>query len=109
FRVENGELRVRMTSGLDRFYTILDQTDSDAERRLADQLLVSTGDDLAALISYESPLASDRTVVMVVAAQPEGVVKIADAVRSDELAPAVQGDLVVFKGNQLSSFRVGSQ
>ena len=109
FRVENGQLRVRMSSPVERFYTILDTRDPDAERRMADQLLVSTGDDLAALVSYESPLSSDRTVVAVVAAQPQGVLEVSNAVRSTELRPVVQGDLVVMRGNQLSSFRVGGE
>ena len=109
FRVENGQLRVRMSSPIERIYTILDTRDPDNERRMADQLLVSTGDDVSALVSYESPLAEDRTVVAVSAAQPDGVVDLANAIRSTELRPVVQGDLVVLRGNQLSSFRVGGE
>ena len=105
FSVQGGQLKVRMANGIERWFTSMDSTD---ERQQADQLLMTTGDDLAGLISFESPKASDRTVVMLAASRPEGVSRIASAVRSKDLIPAVQGDLVVLKGNRLSSFRVGA-
>jgi len=109
FRVEAGQLRVRMATPIERLYTILDRSDQEAERELADQLLMSTGEDLAGLISFESPLQSGRTVVMLTASEDAGIVKLAKSILSKELAPVVQGDLVVLKGNKLSSFRVGEQ
>lgn len=109
FRVEGGQLRVRQSGTIDRFYTLFDSEGVDDERNKADQLLMTTGDDLSGLLSFESPLSEDRTVVMVVASEPRGVLTVANAIRSRDLQPQVQGDLVILKGNKLSSFRVGSE
>ncbi len=109
FRVEGGQLRVRQASGIDRLYTLFDSEGAEDERNKADQLLMTTGDDLTGLVSFESPLAADRTVVMLLASEPRGVLRLSNAIRSRDLQPRVQGDLVVLKGNQLSSFRVGAE
>src|SRR5690606_37438788 len=61
------------------------------------------------LVSFESPLRSGRSVVAATAQSPAGVVRMTTAARSLELAPSIQGDLVVLKGNEISSFRIGEQ
>ena len=63
-RVEGGHLRVGMTSPLDRVYTVLDPNAAQ-ERERVDQLLVSQGDNLAAMIGLQSPLNSSRSAVII--------------------------------------------
>ena len=50
-RVDGGRLRVGVTSSLDRVYTVLDPN-AEEERQRVDQLLVSQGDNLSAMIGH---------------------------------------------------------
>jgi hypothetical protein len=110
FQVDQGRLRVRLAATSSRFEAIVGGSpQGEQERRLADELLTSSGEDMANLVSFESPLNDGRTVVAAAAQSPAGLVRLTTAVKSPDLAPSVQGDLVVLKGNEITSFRVGEQ
>jgi cellulose synthase (UDP-forming) len=107
-RVDGGRLRVGVTSPIDRVYTVLDPN-AEEERQRIDQLLVSQGDSLAAMIGMESPLRSNRSVVMITGASPDKEMTIVNTFRNRDLAPLVQGDLMVATGGKVTSFRIGSE
>lgn len=111
-QVEEGRIRVRSASVIDRLYTIMDPDVSyrarAREREGADELLVSAGSDLAMLLGFESPARSGRTAVVLTGTESRGMLGMTNAVRSRDLVPLIQGDMVVLKGNRLSSFRVGN-
>ena len=107
-RVDGDRLRVRLTSPIDRIFTALDPA-QEANRERIDQLLVSQGDDLAALVGMESPLTAARSVVFITGSRPEKLMTVLDTFRNGELAPLIQGDLMVASGGKVTSFRVGSE
>jgi cellulose synthase (UDP-forming) len=107
-RVEGGRLRVALTSAINRVYTILDPNAAQ-ERERVDQLLVSQGDNLAAMIGMESPLHSGRTAIIITGSTPEKQLAVISTFRNRDLNPLIQGDLMVATGGKVTSFRVGSE
>jgi cellulose synthase (UDP-forming) len=107
-RVDGGNLRVGMTSPLDRVYTILDPN-AEQERQRVDQLLVQQGDNLSAMIGMRSPLDSSRSVVIITGSSPEKLLTVINTFHSRELNPSIQGDLMIANAGRVTSFRVGSE
>ena len=107
-RVDGQRLRVGVSSSIDRVYTVLDPN-AEEERQRVDQLLVSQGDNLAAMIGMESPMRSGHSVVMITGSTPEKEMTIVNTFRNRDLSSLVQGDLMVATGGKVTSFRVGSE
>jgi cellulose synthase (UDP-forming) len=107
-RVEGGHLRVGMTSALDRVYTILDPN-AEAERTRVDQLLVSQGDNLAAMIGLASPLSSSHSAVIITGSSPDKLLTVINTFRNRDLNPSIQGDLMIAGSGRVTSFRIGSE
>ncbi|HTW54678.1 MAG TPA: UDP-forming cellulose synthase catalytic subunit [Stellaceae bacterium] len=107
-RVEGGHLRVGMTSALDRVYTVLDPN-AQAERQRVDQLLVSQGDNLAAMIGLQSPLHSGRSAVIITGSSPDQLLTVIRTFRNRELNPLIQGDLMIAGSGRVASFRIGDE
>ncbi|HTZ35082.1 MAG TPA: cellulose biosynthesis cyclic di-GMP-binding regulatory protein BcsB, partial [Stellaceae bacterium] len=107
-RVENGRLRVGMTSPLDRVYTVLDPN-AQQERERVDQLLVSQGDNLAAMVGMQSPLNSSRSAVLITGSSPDKLLTVIGTFRNRELNPSIQGDLMVAGPGRVTSFRIGNE
>src|SRR5262249_26981781 len=107
-RVDNGHLRVGMTSALDRVYTVLDPN-TQAERDRVDQLLVSQGDNLAAMIGLRSPLNSSRSAIMITGSRPDKLLTVIGTFRNRDLNPSIQGDLMIASAGRVTSFRIGDE
>ena len=107
-RVDNGHLRVGMTSALDRVYTVLDPN-AEAERQRVDQLLVSQGDNLAAMIGLQSPLNSSRSAVIITGSSPDKLLTVIGTFRNRDLNPSIQGDLMIAGSGRVTSFRIGDE
>jgi hypothetical protein len=107
-RVDAGRLRVGMTSALDRVYTMLDPN-AEQERQRVDQLLVSQGDNLAAMIGLQSPLNSSRSAVIITGSNPDKLLTVINTFRNRELNPSIQGDLMIAGSDRVTSFRIGNE
>jgi len=107
-RVENGHLRVGLTSPLDRVYTVLDPN-AQQERDRVDQLLVSQGDNLAAMIGLQSPLNSSRSAVIITGSSPDKLLTVLGTFRNRDLNPSIQGDLMIAGAGKVTSFRIGNE
>jgi len=107
-RVENGHLRVGLTSALDRVYTALDPN-AAAERQRVDNLLVAQGDNLAAMIGLQSPLNSSRSAVIITGSTPDKLLTVINAFRNRDLNPSIQGDLMIAGSGRITSFRIGNE
>ncbi|HEY1607776.1 MAG TPA: cellulose biosynthesis cyclic di-GMP-binding regulatory protein BcsB, partial [Paraburkholderia sp.] len=68
---------------------------------------IATTGPLAALVGFESPLASKRSVVAVVATSPAQFGSVLDGLQDDARVANVRGDLAVFREDQIDSLRVG--
>ncbi|MFT8641576.1 MAG: UDP-forming cellulose synthase catalytic subunit [Acetobacter orientalis] len=61
----------------------------------------------AALISAQSPLASGRSVVVLVAGNPQGLNTLINTIEDPTLERGIQGDLTFVAGNTISASRSG--
>jgi cellulose synthase (UDP-forming) len=107
-RIDNGRLRVGMTSPLDRVYTVLDPN-AEQERQRVDQLLVQQGDNLAAMIGLQSPLSSSHSAVIITGSSPDKLLTVIGAFRNRDLNPSIQGDLMIAGSGRVTSFRIGDE
>src|SRR5215469_7896804 len=107
-RVDNGRLRVGITSAIDRVYTVLDPN-SEQERQRVDQLLVQQGDNLAAMIGLQSPLSSSRSAVIITGSSPDKLLTVIGTFRNRDLNPSIQGDLMIAGSGRVTSFRIGDE
>jgi hypothetical protein len=107
-RVDNGHLRVGMTSALDRVYTALD-LNAEAERERVDQLLISQGNNLAAMIGLRSPLSSSHSAVIITGSSPDKLMTVIGTFRNRDLNPSIQGDLMIANAGRVTSFRIGDE
>jgi cellulose synthase (UDP-forming) len=107
-RVDNGRLRVGMTSALDRVYTMLDPN-TEAERERVDNLLVQQGDNLAAMIGLRSPLSSSHSAIIITGSSPDKLLTVIGTFRNRDLNPSIQGDLMIASAGRVTSFRIGDE
>jgi len=107
-RVDNGRLRVAMTSPLDRVYTALDPNAAQ-ERERVDQMLVQQGDNLAAMIGLQSPLNSSHSAVIITGSSPDKLLTVINTFRNRDLNPSIQGDVMIASAGRVTSFRIGTE
>jgi cellulose synthase (UDP-forming) len=109
-RLDGGRLRLRLrvSTPLRRMFTALDPAAPDSGEQ-ADQLLLSQGDDLAAMIGMQSPLRAGRSAVLITGSRPENLMTVLRTFDNRELAPLIQGDLMLANGDRVTSFRVGRE
>jgi hypothetical protein len=67
----------------------------------------SAGGNLAALSGFESPLHNGRSVVVLSATHPQALASVTQALVDPGKVREVRGDLVLFKGTVIQSFRIG--
>ena len=81
---------------------------SDADRqRAVSTLQAASTDSLAALVGFESPYTSHRSVVALIAGSGDTLETAIATVRDSEQAAFVQGDLAILTTGKVSSYRVG--
>ena len=97
-----------MTTAIDRVYTVLDPN-AQQERARVDQLLVSQGDNLAAMIGLQSPLNSSHSAVIITGSSPDKLLTVLSSFRNRELNPSIQGDLMIAGPGRVTSFRIGNE
>ncbi len=62
----------------------------------------------AGLVSFQSPMAANRTVVAVVSSSDDDMSEVLDALTTPDLAARIQGDMVTVEGDTVTSYRVAS-
>jgi hypothetical protein len=106
-QAEGNRLTVRLNDGMGDFRNLFGgERRGELERVSA--LLAAPGESLGALIGFESPLKSGRSVVALTGSSPAGLESMVIALRDPEQVPRVQGDLAVLSGGRVSAFRVTS-
>ena len=82
------------------------QTKPQAE--VASQEQINSDGSLAAIIGFESPLSSTRSVVAITAVAPEHLPQILDALDNDAQTDRMQGSVIFVRGNKVDSELVGN-
>lgn len=80
--------------------------DEDSKGRSPWQVDANTNGQLAALIGFESPLKSGRSVVAVSASNTEVAKNVVNAIEDDGLVSQIHGDVSFIRDRQIDSFQV---
>ena len=106
-QMEGNRLTVRLNDVLGDFRNLFGgERRGELERVSA--LLSNPGEALGALIGFESPLRSGRSVVALTGSSAAGMEAMVIALRDPEQVPRVQGDTALLSGGRVQAFRVGS-
>lgn len=101
-----GGAQLRTAGALDRLRARFDGRDLDGARHHAARMLAQAGKGLAAMISFESPLAAERTVLMFTALEPARLPALVEAMADPARLPYLGGDLALLNGEQLSAYEL---
>jgi hypothetical protein len=102
-----GRRTIRWPGPLQRLVNSWEDEDREAEMKKIAEILSATRGDLAALVSFESPLAQARTVVTIAAAQAGSMEALLNTLVSPEKLPAIQKDVSIIRGDTILSAWVG--
>ena len=75
----------------------------------AGRVVLEAGRSLGLIMSFESPLSSKRTVVVMTAGTPKRLTEVANLFTDAGKAQFVRGDLVLFNGDQVNNYLLGPQ
>ncbi len=108
-RLSGNRLQLALPSALDTTVARLFGDRQDVDRQRAFSGLSATLDtNTAILVGSESPLASGRSLVALLAGSPQVLETMVSTLRDTEQAPLLQGDLAVMTANKVTSYRVGA-
>lgn len=104
----NGERQVREPDAIWRPTYRWEQKDIQATPLPKSTLNVNDIGDLAALMAFESPLQTGRSVVFLYADKPVGLRKISDLLTDFERTSSVQGDFAVIDDKSINHAKVSA-
>lgn len=102
-----GQLQV--ATAMDRLRARFEGRDLDAARDHAVRVLGQTGASVAAILSFESPLAAGRTVVVFAAVQAARLPELSASLIEASLRPSIGGDLSLVKDRKISNYSLAPQ
>ncbi len=105
FQVSDERVSLKSASLYDFWHNIV-SGDWDRQERAAQRHLEGQ-ETFSGVLSYLSPLNSNRAVVAVTNSEDTALPSVVEDLASPQAARAARGDLLVFNGHQLSAFRVG--
>ncbi len=106
-QLEGNRLTVRLNDAFGDFRNLFGGERRGELERVAAQL-AAPGESLGALIGFQSPLNSSRSVVALTGTTPAGLEAMVTAMRDPEQVPRVQGDTAIFSGGRIQAFRVNN-
>lgn len=107
--IVNGVTRLNVLGPVERVRARWEGRDLAAAADHAGRVVVEAGRSLGAIMSLESPLASERTVVVMTAGDSRRLAEVASLFTEPGKAQFVRGDLVLFNGDQINNYLLGSQ
>ncbi len=107
--VVNGATSLKVIGPVERMRAKWQGRDIDAAMDHAGRVVLEAGRSLGAIMSFESPLSSDRTVVMFTAGDAKRLTEVANLYTESGKSQFVRGDLVLFNGDQINNYLLGNQ
>jgi cellulose synthase (UDP-forming) len=106
--VEGNRLSVALPDALQSIRYVFGAPEGRSDREQASAALAAPGDSLGALIGFESPLRSGKSVIALTGATPAGMEAMVAALRDPEQIARVQGDMALLTGGRVVSYKIGS-
>ena len=81
--------------------------DLDNVERRSGELLAAAGNGFGAMMQFESPLSSGRSVVVMTAGDSRGLLSLTEGLNKSDIRSKYQGDLILIKGDNIVSALIG--
>ena len=107
--VTNGATNLKVIGPIERLHAKWQGRDIDSALSHAGHVILEAGRSLGAVMSFESPLSSNRTVVMFTAGDAKRLTEVANLYTETGKSQFVRGDLVLFNGDQINNYLLGDQ
>ena len=105
----NGETKLKVIGPIERLRAKWQGRDLEGATEHAGHVILEAGRSLGAIMSFESPLSSKRTVVVITAGDSKRLTAVANLFTEPGKSQFVRGDLVLFNGNQVNNYLMGGQ
>ncbi|WP_422514997.1 UDP-forming cellulose synthase catalytic subunit [Sphingomonas sp. 3-13AW] len=104
---QNGRLQVRKSGPIMRAVQFVSPDSRDGDEQVEETLY--SADSFTGIVSFQSPFDTDRTVVALLASNPVNLPQMVAGLADVDINAAVQGDLSIFTGDDMTSFAVGGR
>ena len=105
----NGETKLKVLGPIERLRAKWQGRDLQGAIDHAGHVILEAGSSLGAIMSFESPLSSNRTVVVITAGDSKRLTAVTNLFTEPGKSQFVRGDLVLFNGNQVNNYQLGDQ
>ena len=105
----NGETKLKVLGPIERLRAKWQGRDLQGAVNHAGHVILEAGRSLGAIMSFESPLSSNRTVVVLTAGDSKRLTAVANLFTEPGKSQFVRGDLVLFNGDQVNNYLLGDQ
>ena len=99
--------RLQLPKGFLRILARWGGKDIDDVERRSGELLAATGNGFGAMMQFESPLSSGRSVVVLTGGDGKGLLNLTDGLNKSDIRSKYQGDLVLVRGENVVSALIG--
>lgn len=105
----NGETKLKVLGPIERLRAKWQGRDLQGAVDHAGQVILTAGSSLGAIMSFESPLSSNRTVVVITAGDGKRLTAVTNLFTEPGKSQFIRGDLVLFNGDQVNNYALGGQ
>ena len=107
--VSGGVTRLRVIGPVERLRARWESRDIEAASEHAGRVILQAGRSLAAMMSFESPMSSGRSVVVITAGDGDRLAELAAVLTDPGKTQFLRGDLVLLNGDEINHYVMGSQ
>ena len=107
--IASGQSKLRVVGPTERLRAKWEGRDVAGAAEHAGQVILKAGKSLGAIMSFESPIKSGRTVVVLTAGDDERLAQVAEMFSTPGKAQFIRGDLVLLNGDELNHYNLGGQ
>jgi cellulose synthase (UDP-forming) len=105
---EGNRLSVALPDAMDNIRHLFGASQRRMDREQASAQLATPGEGLGALIGFESPLRSGRSVLVLTGTSAAGMEAMMAALRDPEQIARIQGDMALISSGRVQSYKIGS-
>ena len=107
--IVDGATRLRVIGPIERLRARWQGRDVEAAQKHAGKVILEAGRSLGAIMSFESPLSSGHTAVVLTAGDAARLTDVANLFTESGKSQFVRGDLVLLNGDELNHYFMGTQ
>jgi cellulose synthase (UDP-forming) len=108
-RISGGRVSIGFPREMESVRRLFTDSDAGERQRAASSLQAAASGSMAALVGFESPFRSHRSVVALVAGGGESLEGAVASLSDSDQAAFIQGDLAILTTGKVTSYRVAEQ